>query len=203
MKPRLKRLLKAIAPLLALAAVGGFAVSLLTGDGCGPVERGIRAALGTWDMWDTAMLAPYRTPSGALPEGTVPVGGAPETFERAQVALEALPAVVRARRSAQAYRRYCHHCHGPQGDNRISVGESFGFALPDLRQDAIQNLVDEQIFEALTSGSKRMIPLAATLSGLDRLLAIEHLRSLRGAESKPFFRPRWVEPAEQPGGPRG
>ena len=198
---RIKRIIKAMVPILAVLAVFGFAFSLLSGDGCGPVERGIRAGLGTWDMWDTAMVAPYQRPLSAVPDGVVPVGGRRDTFEAAQAALEAIPAAERDKRASLTYRRFCHHCHGPNGDNRIIVGESFGFHLPDLRSDKVQNLADVQIFEALSLGGEQMIPLAATISPLDRLLVIGYLRTLKGRPSRPFYRPRWVEPAEMPGGP--
>lgn len=200
MTAKIKALVKKVAPLLVVAAVFGFALSLLEGDGCGPVERGIRAGLGTWDMWETAMVSPYQTPLVAVPEGTVPVGGRRDTYEQARAVVDAMPPAERAERAKLTYRRYCHHCHGPNGDNRIIVGESFSFPLPDLRSDEIQGLTDDQIFESLTHGTKKMIPLAATLSGVDRLLAIVHLRTLKGRPSKPFFPRRWVEPAEQPGG---
>jgi hypothetical protein len=202
MKPRIVRLLKAIAPLVVVAAGGGFALSLLTGDGCGPVERGIRAGLGTWDMWETAMVAPYQQPLGAVPEGSVPVGGDPESYATARRTIDALLPAERKLLAGQAFRQFCHHCHGPRGDNRIIVGESFGFALPDLRSDDIQNLADEQIFASLSVGTKRMISLAAMTTAVERVLAIEHLRTLKGAVSRPFYPPRWVQPAEQPGGPR-
>jgi len=202
MLTRIKNLLKAIAPLLVVAAVGGFALSLLKGDGCGPVERGIRAGLGTWDMWETAMISPYQMPLASVPADTVPLGGRRDTYEQARTVVDAMPAEERTRRASVVYRRFCHHCHGPNGDNRIIVGESFGFALPDLRQDKVQGLTDDQIFESLTRGTEKMIPLAATLSAVDRVLALTHLRSLKGRPSEPFFKPRWVEPAEQPGGPK-
>jgi hypothetical protein len=200
---RIKRIIKTMVPIMAVLAVFGFAFSLLSGDGCGPVERGIRAGLGTWDMWETAMVAPYQRPMGAVPDGVVPVGGRSDTYEAAQTALKAISADERIKRAHLNYRRFCHHCHGPNGDNRIIVGESFGFKLPDLRSDEIQNLADVQIFEALSLGSERMIPLAATISPVDRLLVIEYLRTLKGRPSRPFYPPRWVEPAEQPGGPSG
>ncbi len=199
---RLKSLIKAVFPLLVVAAIGGFAVSLLQGDGCGPVERGIRAGLGTWDIWETASVSPYQTPLAGVPDGVVPVGGRMDTYERARATVDGMPSDVRSQRAAQVYRRFCHHCHGTNGDNRIIVGESFNFALPDLRSDRVQGLTDDQIFESLTNGTEKMIPLAATLSAVDRLLAIVHLRTLKGRPSEPFFKPRWVEPAEQPGGPR-
>ncbi len=199
---RPREALRALLPIAGLAAVAGFAVSLLSGDGCGPVERGVRAALGTWDMWETPLVAPHQRPLHAVPAGTVPVGGRPQNLARARAAVAAMPAAEREQRAALVYRRACHHCHGENGDNRIIVGESFPFRLPDLRSDAVQGLTDSQIFDSLTRGSERMIPLAATLSARDRLLAISYLRSLKGRPSRPFFRPRWVDPAEQPGGPR-
>lgn len=197
-----RQVIRALLPIAGLAAVAGFAVSLLSGDGCGPVERGVRAALGTWDMWQTPLVAPHQRPLHRVPAGAVPVGGPTQSLARARAAVVAMPAAARTERAARVYRRFCYHCHGPSGANRVIVAESFPFRLPDLRSDAVQGLSDSQIFDSLTHGRQRMIPLAATLDARDRLLAIEHLRRLKDEPARPFYPRRWVEPAEQPGGPR-
>jgi hypothetical protein len=197
----MKRLLKKLAPLILLGVVAAAGTSLLFGDGCGPVERGVRAALGTWDMWETRMVSPYEAPLAMPPSGTVRLGESAGAFERARARYEEISSRELNAGAAKTYRVYCGHCHGPAGDNRTIVGESFGFALPDLRDEHIQKLSDREMFERLTRGSEKMIPLADTLTPLKRLLAIRHVRTLKGRKSAPPFPPRWVEPAEQPGGP--
>lgn len=100
----------------------------------------------------------------------------------------------RARRAAETYRRYCHHCHGQNGDGRIIVGESFSPALPDLRAPASQSRPEGQLYRQVMRGGRIMIPLDDTLTPLDALLALEHVRTLAQAPSRPFFAPRSEEP---------
>ena len=115
---KLKRLLSRLLPALAVFVVAGFVFSLLFGDGCGPVERGIRAALGTWDMWQTPMEAPFEEPLREMPEGVVAIGQGEDPFLRARAKVAKLDETARQKAAALAYRRFCHHCHGPNGDNR-------------------------------------------------------------------------------------
>ncbi len=198
MPPKLKRMARALLPLTVLALLGAGGFGLLFGDGCGPVERGLRAALGTWDMWQSPAVMPHEKPLLAVPAGTVTVGAPASEFSAAQISLEQLPA-PRHRADAQvAYRRFCHHCHGPHGDGRIIVGESFDIELPDLRTEDIQELEDEDLFDIVTEGNGQMIALQHTIRPVDRILAIIHLRRLKDAPSHPFFPPRWQKPAQDP-----
>jgi hypothetical protein len=76
------------------------------------------------------------------------------------------------------------------------VGESFTPALPDLRIAHAQSLDDRAIFNQLMHGSRNMIPLDDTVTPLEALLTISHLRTLAGAGSQPFFPPASTKPAE-------
>jgi hypothetical protein len=193
------------AVLLALAASGCGRVDWF------PPERWMRAAFNGWDMWAGTAVRPYETPMPAVPEGTVPFQGTASavngfgTYEQALAVFEALPtgrdrwgdlAETRALLGAQAYARYCDHCHGPNGDGRVIVGESFSPRLPDLRNPVVQQKDDATLWARVRTGGGNMIPLADTLTPLDTLLAVHHVRSLAGAPSVPFIAPKDVEPLE-------
>ena len=166
------------------------------GDWFGPVERGLRAAFDGWDMWATDAVRPYEDPMPPTPEGTMPTT---DHFSiRAGLAeVNALSKAQRNRKAAEAYRRYCHHCHGPNGDGRVIVGESLDIKPTDLRSAAVQNKSDRQLFDHLKAGGKLMIPLAATMSPGEMLLAIDHARGLAGRATKPHFAPRHSTPLER------
>jgi mono/diheme cytochrome c family protein len=179
--------------MVLLAAFG--LVACDRGDYAGGVERAAREAMNGWDMWETPAVQPHEKPLALPVHGTVPVTGTTGFEEAQQLAAELLP-VVRTRRAALVYRRYCHHCHGANGDGRTIVGESFGVKPPDLRAAAIQSKSDRELFDHLTKGTEILIPLAPTIAPMDRLLTIEHMRTLAGAPSVPLFERRNVEPVE-------
>jgi hypothetical protein len=173
--------------LLVVAALAG--VGCDEGDYAGGVERAAREAFNGWDMWETPAVQPHEQPLVLPVPGTVPVGGT-VGFEQARQQLAALDPALREKRSALVYRRYCHHCHGRNGDGRIIVGESFGVRPPDLRSPEIQARTDRELYDHVTEGSEVIISLAAVVTPVDRLLAIEYVRSLHDAPSEPFFEPR-------------
>lgn len=184
----MKRLAAAMVVLAALALA-----ACDRGDWAGAVERAAREAFNGWDMWETPAVQPHELPMPHAAHGTVALNGA-IGFEQARQQLNALDPAARAERAALAYRRYCHHCHGPNGDGRIIVGESFDVRPPDLRSPRIQSLDDRQLYDSIAKGTDVIIPLAAIVTPLDRLLAIEYVRGLADAPSEPFFEPRNVEP---------
>jgi mono/diheme cytochrome c family protein len=159
----------------------------------GPFERGARAALNGWDMWDTPAVRPYEEPMPATPEGAVQTEDR-FSFERGEADLEAVPADKRRERGALTYRRYCYHCHGPNGDGRIIVGESHELKPTDLRSETVQAKTDQALFTHLKEGGKLMLPLAATLSPLEMLLVIGHVRTLKDRPSEPYYKPKFTEP---------
>lgn len=186
-------------PLIISGLIGIFLVLAMPfilsdrGDWLGPLERGMRAAFNGWDMWNTTAVRPYEV--DAMPpyvEGTVPTRGLIE-YEEGMRELAGVGPDGRPERAALVYSRYCNHCHGPHGDGRVIVGESFGFKLPDLRLDETQNKSDEELFDLAFDGSGNMIPLRHTVTPLDLLLAIEHIRSLKDAPSVPFFEPKYTD----------
>ena len=158
----------------------------------GPFERWARAAMNGWDMWDTPAVRPYEEPQPDLPEGSVPTEDW-TSLESGQAAYKKLSAEEREKRSALSYRRYCHHCHGANGDGRIIVGESHEFEPTDLRQSHVQNMTDAEIFAHVQEGGKLMLPLAATLSPLEILLVIDHVRDLTERPSTPYYKPQFTE----------
>jgi hypothetical protein len=184
---------KRLLPFLVLGGLGFGAVGLLFGDGCGPVERGIRAALGAWDMWQSPAETPYERPVRQMPKHSVPMAQAPG-YRDARDQVDRLHPRDRESQSKLAYRRFCHHCHGSHGDSRTIVAESFDFNLPVLRDAEIQKQTDEELFQALGEGVSRMIPLASSLSAVELLLAIEHMRKLKDCESKAVYPPQWTRP---------
>ena len=159
----------------------------------GPFERGARAALNGWDMWTTDFVRPYENPMPNIPEGTV----AQEdrfSFARGQKDLESVLPDKREAKAALAYRRYCHHCHGPNGDGRTIVGESHEFRPKDLRATRVQQMDDKALFKHLKEGGELMLPLAATLSPLEMLLVIGHVRGLKKRPTRPHFKPQFTKP---------
>jgi hypothetical protein len=182
--------------LAAVAVAVAVTVALCScdkGDGFGPVERTARALLNGWDMWQTEAVKPYQPPLLPVPAGTVQLGGV-QGYEWGYRELLRLPEKQRQERARLAYRRYCHHCHGPHGDGRIIVGESLAPASPDLRLPPIQSKSDKELFERVARGGGTMIPLNTTMTPLEILSAISHVRGLIKAPSTPFFQPRSLEP---------
>jgi hypothetical protein len=165
------------------------------GDYAGGVERAAREAVNGWDMWQTAAVQPHEKPLTLPVDGTIPITGV-TGFEQAQRQAAGLLPSVRTRRAALVYRRYCHHCHGANGDGRTIVGESFGVRPPDLRAAEIQSKSDRVLYDHISLGTEILIPLAPTIAPMDRVLAIDHMRTLAGAPSEPFFERRNVEPVE-------
>lgn len=159
----------------------------------GPFERGARALLNGWDMWDGEAVRPYEEPMPATPEGVVPINNQ-FSYQRGLSDLESVPKEKRAEKGALTYRRYCHHCHGPNGDGRIIVGESHEFKPTDLRKPKVQSKTDEALFKHLQEGGELMLPLAATLSPLEMLFVIGHIRTLKNNPSTPYYKPRFTEP---------
>jgi hypothetical protein len=185
---------RAVAATLALLA----ALSLTAcdkGDYLGGAERATREAVNGWDMWATDAVQPHEKPMPLPVHGTVPRTGAP-SFDEARQQLAAMVPAARQQRAELVYRRFCHHCHGPNGDSRSIVGESFGVRPPDLRAPEIQARSDRYLFDHLSNGTDVLIPLAPIMTPLDRLLAIDRLRSLAGAPSEPLFERRNVEPLQ-------
>jgi len=186
----------------ALALFLGAALSLTAagcerGDWLGPAERGIRALVHGWDMWDTPAVRPFEAPMPPRVEGTVPVSQASWSFEAARRALDRIPAARRPVRAAQAYRRYCHHCHGASGDGRSIVGESFSIRPPDLRAKELP-MEREDLFDYLREGGGDMLPLGSTLSPVEVLLTIEHMRRLADRPSRPVYPPQSDRPLQHP-----
>jgi hypothetical protein len=107
-----------------------------------------------------------------------------------------MPPAEREARAALVYRRFCYHCHGPHGDARIIVGESFGVPVPDLRSPEIQSRSDREIYDSISAGTENILPLAPIMTPRDRVLAVEFVRGLADAPSRPFFEPRNVSPLE-------
>jgi mono/diheme cytochrome c family protein len=164
-----------------------------------PPERTLRALFNGWDMWDGPAVSPYKAPAPGVampgtPEGAIPVNFDKDPFATAQTAAAKLPAEKRMQLGALAYRRFCYHCHGPNGDSRIIVGESFMPKIPDLRTPEAQAKDPREVYNLLMHGSKNMVPLDDTVTPLEAVLAIGHVKTLAGAPSKPFFDPKSVTP---------
>jgi hypothetical protein len=165
------------------------------GDYLGGLERQIRAGVNGWDMWATEAVRPYEDPMPAPVEGTVPTVDLRDRVEAGRQ-LGRMSDGERAERAALTYRRYCHHCHGPNGDGRIIVGDHLELKPADLRSAAVQGRSDDELYRHLEEGGRLMLPLAATMSATEMLLAIEELRRLEDRPSKPHFAPRNTEPIE-------
>jgi len=179
-----------LAALLLLALAG-----CDRGDWFGPAERVAREVLMAWDMWSTDSVRPYETPMPPAPEGSVPAGGT-SGFDEAREQWRSLTEEQRLEGGALAYRRYCHHCHGPSGDGRIIVGESLDAWMPDLRDPSVQEQSNEELYEAVAGGFTLDVPLDKTMTPLEIMLAIDHIRRLEGEPSSPYFTPRSTEPIE-------
>lgn len=164
-----------------------FLLSCGDGDYLGPVERTLRSAFNGWDMWFDEGIAPYERPMPNKVQGTVPVTGK-TGYGQGIEELKKLDSSKLKEKAYTAYRRYCRHCHGENGDGRIIAGESFDIILPDLRSDIVQSLSDQEIYSIVSEGSGKMISLADTMTPLEIILSISHMRSLKNAPSEPFFK---------------
>ena len=164
-------------------------------DWFGPLERGARTLFNGWDMWDTPMVRPYEDPMPPVPTGSVAIKAKPD-YQEAWKQFSKSNAQQRNDRGLVAYRRFCHHCHGANGDGRIIVGESFSVSPPDLRSSDVQEMSTEDLFEIIAAGSGSMLGLAASMTPLDILFSIHHMRSLKDAPSKPYFAPRNTQPVK-------
>ena len=166
--------------LLVLAALGLLLASPLLfideGDWLGPAERGIRAALNGWDMWDTPAVRPYQEPMPARVPGTVSISGK-RGFGQALAGLQGVDAQALAEGGKLAYERFCDHCHGPRGDARVVVGESFDVYIVDL-PTATPDMEDEDIYDIVMNGSGAMLALGETVSPTDALRIVRYLRTL-------------------------
>lgn len=181
--------------LLFLSLFAVVATGCEEGDWLGPFERGLRGMVNGWDMWATEAVRPYEEEMPGDIEGAVSIDGL-EKFERGRISVEKLSAEQRKNRGKLSYRRYCHHCHGPRGDGRIIVGESLEIPPTDLRQSSVQSKSNEELIEHLKSGGDLMLPLSATMSPVEMYLAIEHLRTLQGKPTRPYYSPKSAAPIQ-------
>lgn len=163
------------------------------GDYFGPMERTFRSSFNGWDMWNTDAMRPFEADMPLPVPGTVQVNGR-MSFSQANEKFEALSRGAKAAQGQLSYRRYCHHCHGPAGAGRIIVAESFDINPPDLRRDRIQNQHDEQLFVDIRDGVVAPIPLGDTMTPLEIIAAIHHVRLLKDSPAKPYYPPQSIEP---------
>jgi hypothetical protein len=159
-----------------------------------PPERALRAAFNGWDMWHTDAVSPYQAPMPAKPVGTIPIDHDKDPFATARAKADGMSPPARKLAQATSYGRYCSHCHGPNGDNRTIVGESFSPRLPDLRLAGTQAKADRALYHLIMQGSDRMVPLDDTVTPLEAVLAIGHVRTLAAAPSQPLFAPKSTQP---------
>lgn len=173
--------------------IGAFVLGCENGYQGGPFERGARAVLNGFDMWATESVRPYEDPMPPHPEGAVPTEDF-HSMEKGRADYKKMSKEDRSKKSALSYRRYCYHCHGPNGDGRVIAGESHEFKPADLRSAHTQALTDEEIFTHVQEGGQLMLPLAATLSPVEIMLVIDHIRTLKDHPSTPHFKPQFTEP---------
>ena len=74
------------------------------------------------------------------------------------------------------------------------MGESFTPRLPDLRLPGTQAKDDRVLYDLLMHGSERMVPLDDTVTPVEAVQAIDHVRTLAGAPSRPLFAPKSTRP---------
>ncbi|GAB4298269.1 MAG: hypothetical protein Kow0090_13650 [Myxococcota bacterium] len=163
------------------------------GDFLGPVERTARAVFNGWDMWATESVRPYEMPMPRAPDGAIR-RERKLTFEETETNFLRLGDDEKKSLGELSYRRYCYHCHGENGDGRIIVGESFGVAMTDLRLNKTQSQTDKELFEKAFKGTGNMLSLEDTMTPIEAISTIYHLRGLKNAPSKPYFTPKSVEP---------
>jgi len=87
------------------------------------------------------------------------------------------------RQGAVKYGYYCIMCHGANADGNGTVGQSFSPLPTNLKEPAVQNQSDGELFYKITFGFNRHPPLAQTVAATGRWDIINFLRSLRKERS--------------------
>ncbi len=135
---------------------------------------------------DQPSLRPYEIEFPGMPAGAIPVTGGLQMLrdmdgKEIHNPLPYHPESVR--QGAVSYGYFCIMCHGANADGNGTVGQSF-YPLPaNLKQTAVQNQSDGELFYKITFGFKRHPPLAQTVAEPDRWDIINYLRSLTGERS--------------------
>ena len=132
-------------------------------------------------MYDQESVRTYETSIPEMPEGTVPYAGGIQTLIHAQPKHLLNPLSYNQEsvdQGKQAYSYFCIQCHGPQADGNGTVGQSFSPLPSNLKDPAVHQQSDGELFRKISLGFQRHPPLASTVSEQDRWATVVFIRSL-------------------------
>lgn len=109
------------------------------------------------------------------------------SFRQAAEQIAKLPPVEQQQRATVLYQRYCQNCHGPVGERQAAAGKTFDLKALEARSRSAGPHADEQLFDLVSNGSGAMLALEGTMTPVERVLVIRHLREL--AERRPQSQP--------------
>jgi hypothetical protein len=78
-----------------------------------------------------------------------------------------------------AYAYFCIHCHGPYADGNGTVGQSFAPLPSNLKDPAVQDQSDGELYSKILLGFGRHPVLYTTVSEQDAWAAVNYIRSLK------------------------
>jgi len=135
-------------------------------------------------MRETPAVRPYEEPLLVMETDLVPVDGG-EKMVRINAGRNLFPPLSATgpdfiSKGKRAYGYFCAQCHGKRLDGMGSVGQSFHPLPRDLRSRQVMDQGDDLLFSTISYGTKRMPPMATTVTVDDRRAVIGYIRSIAG-----------------------
>jgi len=100
------------------------------------------------------------------------------SFRQAAEQIAELPPAEQQQRATILYQRYCQNCHGPVDQSQAAAGKTFDLKALEARSRSAGRRADEQLYELVSNGSGAMLALEGTMTPVERVLVIRHLRAL-------------------------
>ena len=109
------------------------------------------------------------------------------SFRQAAEQIAELPAAEQQQRATAIYQRYCQTCHGAIDERQAAAGKTFDLKALEARSRSAGPRAEEQLYDLVSNGSGAMLAFEGTMTPVERVLVIRHLRELaeRRAQSQP------------------
>ncbi len=82
------------------------------------------------------------------------------------------------------YAYFCMQCHGPYSDGNGTVGQSFAPLPANLKDPAVQEQTDGELYAKILLGFARHPALYTTVSEQDAWAAVNYIRSLKTQDGR-------------------